>query len=799
MFTRRVARALRGPPSTDRRPGFGVTTRLIALVMLPVTVMCGLAGSVVLSHRSTASDARGVDHGVEGLSHLVDLGNALHTQQTAEDFEVRFVELSVTSATASTFLGLDLASKVAPARAQAQSAIALLGASSPVSAAALQSLYGQIDGRVISPTVGAERLSAYVALIDAAVTRGLDGLEAETNQLSLVVALQALQTTTAFVDSAAPQGIDLSLAWFPAPATTPEATAATVALLGEESADFADTTASLRDLGVASVITSLGRIDADPQVQVFNQAIADTLAGKPRPTLGAGVDTARVAATFRGYLTRANLLNGLVATATVTVRGEARDLAASERTTFLAWALAAGLLALASVGVALWLARSISEPLKDLADYAQAINEGQLDAEPSPGRDHGPRETRVAFGVFGDLVTNLRLLDAKANALAHCDFDDPALNAPLPGRLGRSLESSVAVLSGSIVQRDELQTHLAHEATHDSLTGIPNRPAAMTAIQAALHRAARAGTTVALLFVDLNDFKPVNDSHGHEVGDEVLRQVATRMTVGLRTGDFVARLGGDEFVVVAEGVAGAAEATEVARRIVEAISRPIDVGSLHVTVGAAVGIALTLDGPEDPFRLLTRADAAMYRAKQHEGSAVEIFDAELQRQMIEREDIESALAAALADPTGGGLKLHYQPVLEAATGRLVGAEALIWECQLGLAPPCSSDLAPGGNYGCCLVLRGASASRPERRPVADRARGGPPCGVATAVGAGQCAAVEAARHVPGCDGVDRFAPAHVPDWRRDVWDPVRRLSAGRARRELGHGLAGGAGPPTVCL
>jgi diguanylate cyclase (GGDEF)-like protein len=295
----------------------------------------------------------------------------------------------------------------------------------------------------------------------------------------------------------------------------------------------------------------------------------------------------------------------------------------------------------------------------------------------------------VAFGVFADLVANLRLLDAKANALAHCDFDDPVLSDPLPGRLGRSLETSVAVLSGSIVERDQLQTHLAHQATHDSLTGIGNRPAAISAIEAALRRAARTGATTAVLYVDLNEFKAVNDSHGHQVGDDVLRRVAARMAEGLRGGDFVGRMGGDEFVVVAEGVAGVADATDLARRIIESISQPIEVGTQRISVGAAIGVALTLDGPEEPLTLLARSDAAMYRAKRHDTSSIEIFDADLQRQMVERADVESALTAALADPTGGGLVLHYQPVLDADSSALVGVEALIrWDPPgHGLLPP----------------------------------------------------------------------------------------------------------------
>ncbi|HXR54041.1 MAG TPA: EAL domain-containing protein, partial [Acidimicrobiales bacterium] len=339
--------------------------------------------------------------------------------------------------------------------------------------------------------------------------------------------------------------------------------------------------------------------------------------------------------------------------------------------------------------VAVGFAGSVAKPLRDLAAYAHAVNEGHLDADPPMARTRGPRETRMAVAVFTDLVANLRLLDAKANALASCTFDDPVLRQPLPGRLGRSLENSVAVLSGSIVERDRLQIHLAHQATHDSLTGIANRAAAVVGIQEATSRAERNGEAMALLFVDLNDFKSVNDRHGHEMGDEVLRQIASRLSGCARAGDLVARLGGDEFVLVSERIAGVDGAMELAHRVVAAVSRPIDLGALSVTVGAAVGVAMTLDGPEDPLRLLARADAAMYRAKHHDRSAIEMFDVVLQRQLVEREDVERALALALAEPDGGGLLLHFQPILRAGSGAIAGVEALVrWNRPgRGFLPP----------------------------------------------------------------------------------------------------------------
>jgi diguanylate cyclase (GGDEF)-like protein len=642
--------------------------------------MCVLAGSVVLSRRSSAAAALEVDRGVTEVSQLVRLRDGLRTQQSAAQFDVRFTELKVTRAVASTFLGFDTSAEVVPARLKADAAIHVLGTRSPVATSVLSALYGKIDGGEVSPQSADQQFGRYVDTIGLTIERHLDALARAAQEPALSDALESLRATNMMMDAGTPQVVDLSVIWFPSPGQTVDQTSAVLTDLGSESIDYAEGVARLQTLGGASVRASLKAIAADPQVRAFDDAVAQTVGGNQARLAATPVDLAKIGSVFRGFPTRDAMLERLVVTATAAVNTEARRVARSERQGFETWLVLAATMALFSLVTALRLARSISRPLKGLADYAHKINEGELDALPVRRSRHEPRETRMALSVFTELVSNLQLMDAKANALALCEFDNPVLGQPLPGRLGRSLESSVALLSGSIVERDELQTHLAHQATHDSLTAISNRPAAITAIEAAMHRSARSGATTAILFIDLNEFKAVNDSHGHEAGDEVLRQVAARLTHGLRMGDFVARLGGDEFVIVSEGVDGVADATDIARRVIDAISAPIDVHGTHLTIGAAVGVALTLDGPEEPLRLLSRADAAMYRAKAHDRSAIEIFDAGLQRQMLEREDIEVALMTALGDPDGGGLRLCYQPVLDTASGAMVGAEALIrWD------------------------------------------------------------------------------------------------------------------------
>lgn len=681
--------------SRARGPVSGVTFRLMALVLVPVTVMCVLSGSIVVSHRSAAAAAEAVDRRVSVLSELSVLRSAIEVQLADRMFEARIAELGVPRAAAIELVGYDWTVGVSPARARADRTAASLGHDSPVSAGALHSLNTEIDGASISLVDAAQRLRDFSGKVSDAMTRAFDHLGPGDTDRELGKALESLRTANSLVDFATPQLIDLTTVMFSAPGDT-QATAAALARLEAEHAGYAEAVGRLHSLGISSVDDELERIEAHPEVRSFERAVANTLAGQPLTEAGVPVTTAdaalnstQFATTIRGYLTRDSLLSDLLATATTTARDEAQRLADSERTALMIWALGSGALALVTIGIALRVSRSISKPLKDLARYARAVTDGRLDVEPSARRNRGPSEISAVSSALTDLVANLRLLDTKANALAHCDFDDPALREPLPGRIGQSLASSVTLLSGSIVERDQLQEHLAHQATHDVLTGIGNRTAAITEIQAVMQRGARTGATNALLFIDLNEFKTVNDSHGHEAGDEVLRQVASRLSLGLRGGDFVARLGGDEFVVIAEGIADVADASDLAQRLIDAIAEPIDIGAAHVTIGAAIGIAMSLDGPEEPLSLLGRADAAMYRAKHHERSAIEIFDADLQRQLLEREEISSALAAALADPAGGGLQLHYQPVLDTASGALVGTEALIrWErAGLGLLVP----------------------------------------------------------------------------------------------------------------
>lgn len=238
------------------------------------------------------------------------------------------------------------------------------------------------------------------------------------------------------------------------------------------------------------------------------------------------------------------------------------------------------------------------------------------------------------------------------------------------GRMGLAIREATATAS----QRDQLQGVLSHEVAHDSLTGLDNRASVLAQIEAALHRGQRAGTLSALLFIDLDRFKAVNDKFGHRAGDVVLSEAARRIRECARDGDTVGRLGSDEFVVLLELLSSETEAVDLADRIVEFLARPFAVGRGKITVGASIGIAYSMDAGTNATQILHEADVAAFRAKAAGRSRSHVFGDALRRELNEQSALESALGEAL---TNGEFVLHYQPVVAIDSGVVEGYEALI--------------------------------------------------------------------------------------------------------------------------
>ena len=232
---------------------------------------------------------------------------------------------------------------------------------------------------------------------------------------------------------------------------------------------------------------------------------------------------------------------------------------------------------------------------------------------------------------------------------------------------------ALANVLANAIERRRTEEQTQHEALHDPLTGLPNRNLFLDRLQHTLSVAARRETPIAVLFLDLDQFKLVNDSLGHAAGDELLAAVAPRIEEALRPGDTVARFGGDEFAVLAEDVGNERGATRVAERIAEALARPFILREREHFVSASVGIAIG-EGKEAPEALIRDADSALYRAKEHGRGGYEIFDEVMRSRVIEHMQIENDLRRAIQYEE---LELHYQPVVKLSDGSVVAMEALL--------------------------------------------------------------------------------------------------------------------------
>jgi diguanylate cyclase (GGDEF)-like protein len=236
-----------------------------------------------------------------------------------------------------------------------------------------------------------------------------------------------------------------------------------------------------------------------------------------------------------------------------------------------------------------------------------------------------------------------------------------------------SLSIGGLMVSAALSERRHSELRLDMLANHDPLTGLPNRSYFQDYLQHAIAQCMRQSGQVSLLFIDLDRFKHINDSRGHEVGDQVLRIVATRLMDSLRTDDFVGRLGGDEFAVVIVHPKTHRGASRVATKLIDALSQPFKVEGVRYAISASVGISVCPDDGTDANTLLRQADLAMYQAKQRK-SGFEYFSDEMNAIAHEQLLIESGLRQALQHEDFG---LLYQPKVDMRTGKVVGLEALI--------------------------------------------------------------------------------------------------------------------------
>ena len=333
--------------------------------------------------------------------------------------------------------------------------------------------------------------------------------------------------------------------------------------------------------------------------------------------------------------------------------------------------------------------------------------------------DDGYSEIRhaIARGSEGNTVLRLRRADGERRWVE-------LFLAPVRSESG-AVTHFVGVLN-DVTYRKDAEARLNHLANHDPLTGLPNRNLLHDRLAHAIAR--RREGMAAVLFLDLDRFKLINDSYGHDVGDELLKAVAARLSACLRGEDTVARLGGDEFVVLLEDLPGIDAAASIAGKIAARLAEPLSVGGRELPLAASIGIALYPRDGRVPQDLLKNADTAMYRAKEAGRGGFCFFAGEMNMHALRRLTLENELRRAL---DGGELEVFYQPQVAMDSGRLLGAEALVrWRHPLkGLVAP--ADFIPVAEETGLIVALGEQVLRAACRQIADwQRRGLPPLTVA---------------------------------------------------------------------
>lgn len=649
-------------------------TRLVVLALVPTLGFLAVGGITVVAAQDAAETSAELDEHIATITDLMELAFAVGDEEFPLLALQQVTTFGITVEEASELLGFDLRERGEAAQARSDGLIA--GLDEHVDRTPTVELLAAARATAGDPTMSSTDVRRAFEAADAGIQEALateivhlDDLLGRSSPsqdlLAAIDELMWLNRVVAQTNRQLPLLFDVVLSIF-----TEEMSGRPLADLTAVTGWY-DEEASILDAVLEGDAGRLWRaMRADPAVVEFENTIESvTQVGAEVIDDADPADLAGLATV--GFAREEQHIDVFQASAR-----HASELAAATRADLRRDAILRAVLLLVTLGVTVTLvvlvARSISRPLRRLASAATALTRGDLDAAADTG-DGGPSEVEVVRAAFDDLVVNVTVFDAQADALAHNRFDDPALELPVAGRLGASLQLSVAHLSQTMAEGERLHTELVHQATHDSLTGLANRAAAQFALDSAVGRARRSGDAVAVLFIDLDDFKKMNDTFGHAAGDHVLIEVAQRLRSVVRSDSVLARLGGDEFLVVVEGES-VNDLVGLGERLIAEVNRPIDLAGTAVHVGASVGIAVLDDLGDSSADLLRSADIAAYRAKAAGRGRVELFDERLRHEIDRIAQLETDVAGALAS---GALRYVLQPVWTTDTRQLVGFEALV--------------------------------------------------------------------------------------------------------------------------
>ncbi len=297
----------------------------------------------------------------------------------------------------------------------------------------------------------------------------------------------------------------------------------------------------------------------------------------------------------------------------------------------------------------------------------------------APGERHDSewRFKRRDGSVFRCRTRGRRIDAGEAEQEWIWSFEDVTAEREADSRVKQALDALERMVAERTAELQDAQARAQHLADHDPLTGLPNRRLLEDRLTQALALGQRHRSQTAVMFVDLDRFKTINDSLGHAVGDALLKEVAGRLVAQLRTGDTICRIGGDEFVVVLPEVKRSSDVAQVAQKVIEQLSQPVVIEEREIVVTPSIGIAVFPDDGRDAETLIRNADAAMYHAKELGRANYQFFTEQMNQAASRRLELESDLRRALGRDE---LRVHYQRIVEAKSGRVAGHEALVrWQ------------------------------------------------------------------------------------------------------------------------
>jgi diguanylate cyclase (GGDEF)-like protein len=585
---------------------------LVLIVLVPSAAAVGLASTAAKGAWSNHDQAVTVQNATLALDSLVRARTAVQDEYVPSAALAYAAAYKITPAGLDSLLGIDFVGELATARdAVDQQSVLRTTPSLSADDAQLASIRrGETNGTVSYAQVSTF-FQRFGAAIDAAWLSSFDSLSdqaADAATPGIRSSLTAFATAFTTFQSFAQES---TLA---TDVLTERSTTAQLESLIAAHEQFESAISELPDeLGPRGAAAWTTYVDS-PQVRVYDPAAILAIQvglDHAAPPYAANIESH--ANFFKSDVVIGTTLTAVVLAASADLQAVTAAQASSSSTVLVVDISLMVLGLIVALGGPLLLSRSVGRPLARIVSAAHAVRVGDFDL---PILDEtGPRELALAAGAFNEMSSTLRAVEAHAVALAGDDLDDPLLQKRLPGRTGRAFQTTLDLLQTSIRANEGHRQVLHERATHDSLTGLLNRGAATDAIGRDLARARRSGGSVALLFIDLDGLKAINDTFGHEGGDAAITHVAEALRTSARQGDVVARLGGDEFVVACLGGGDRVGPSKLAERIRRRVTASVlEVGGRRIQVDCSIGIALS--EPSDAVeQLMSRADQALYLAK----------------------------------------------------------------------------------------------------------------------------------------------------------------------------------------